>query len=103
VQGETVVWTAEAEDSDSDGILYKFQLNGRDMTRWSGSPSWKWSTAGLADGEYRVRVLIRDGNHAPESSYDGSLDSTFTLISEIDQQIEELMKKRSGKSQVISG
>lgn len=103
VQGETVVWTAEAEDGDSDGILYKFQLNGRDMTRWSGSPSWKWSTAGLADGEYRVRVLIRDGNHAPESSYDGSLDSTFTLISEIDQQIEELMKKRSGKSQVISG
>jgi len=68
------------------------------MNRWSESASWKWSTSGLADGDYRVRVLIRDGNHAPESSYDGSLDSKFTLISEIDRQIDELMKKRSGKA-----
>jgi len=98
VQGETIVWTAEAKDDDADTILYKFQLNGRDMTRWSESPSWRWSTRGLADGGYRVRVLVRDGNHAPESSYDGSLDTQFTLISEIDQQIDELMKKRSAKA-----
>ena len=97
VQGETIVWTAEAKDEDADKIFYKFQLNGRDMNRWSESASWKWSTSGLADGDYRIRVLIRDGNHAPESSYDGSLDSKFTLISEIDRQIDELMKKRSGK------
>ncbi len=97
-QGETIVWSAQAEDGDKGKIFYKFQLNGRDMTRWSETSSWKWSSKGLSVGDYRVRVLVRDGNHAPESSFDGSLDATFSLISEIDQQIDELMKKRSGKT-----
>jgi hypothetical protein len=93
VQGATVSWTAEARDPEGDKILYKFQLNGRDMGRWSESAVWKWSSRDLAAGDYKIRVLARDGRHASEDSFDSSKDMTFSLITEIDQQIDELMKK----------
>ena len=95
VQGATVIWKAEAQDPEGDKILYKFQLNGRDMGRWSESASWKWSSKDLPAGDYKIRVLARDGNHASEDSFDSSMDAVFSLISEIDQQIDQLMKKRS--------
>jgi len=95
VQGVTVVWKAEAQDPDGDKILYKFQLGGRDMGRWSESASWKWSTRDLPPGDYKIRVLARDDKHAPESSFDSSKDAVFSLISEIDLQINQLMNKRS--------
>src|SRR5690606_20735916 len=59
VPGETIVWKAEARDPDNDPILYKFQLEGRDMVRWSESNSWSWSTRGLAADNYRITVLVR--------------------------------------------
>ena len=95
VQGATVIWKAEAQDAEGDSILYKFQLNGRDMSRWSELSSWKWSSKDLAAGDYKIRVLARDGKHASEDSFDSSMDAVFSLISEIDQQIDQLMKKRS--------
>ncbi|MDD4653339.1 MAG: DUF1616 domain-containing protein [Methanothrix sp.] len=94
-QGVTVNWTAEAQDPDGDRILYKFQLNGRDVGRWSESADWRWSTTSLSPGDYRIRVLARDGKHAPENSFDSSREAVFSLISEIDQQINQLMNKRS--------
>ncbi len=94
-QGVTVIWKAEAYDPEGDKILYKFQLGGRDMGRWSESASWKWSTKDLAPGDYKIRVMARDGKHAPENSFDSSRDAAFSLISEIDQQINRLMNKRS--------
>jgi hypothetical protein len=100
VQGVTVVWKAEAYDPDGDKIFYKFQQSGRDMGRWSESASWKWSTRDLAPGDYKIRVLARDGKHAPESSFDSSKDAVFSLISEIDQQINQLMNKRSKDASV---
>lgn len=93
-QGASVTWTAQAQDPDGDPIFYKFQLDGRDMTGWSGSPTWTWSSGGHSIGNHRIRALARDGLHAPESSYDSSRDSTFSLVSEIDMQIERLQKNR---------
>ncbi|MDD4446163.1 MAG: DUF1616 domain-containing protein [Methanothrix sp.] len=100
VQGVTVVWKAEAYDPEGDKIFYKFQLGGRDMGRWSESASWKWSTRDLAPGDYKIRVLARDDKHAPESSFDSSKEAVFSLISEIDQQINQLMNKRSKDASV---
>ena len=102
VQGATVIWTAKAYDPEGDKILYKFQLNGRDMGRWSELASWKWSSRDLAPGDYKIRVLARDGKHASENSFDSSIDAVFTLISEIDQQIDQLMKKKSSNIRVDS-
>jgi hypothetical protein len=100
VQGVTVVWKAEAYDPDGDRVLYKFQLGGRDMGRWSESASWRWSTKDLPPGDYKIRVMARDGKHAPESSFDSSKDAVFSLISEIDQQINQLMNRRSKDASV---
>jgi len=101
-QGATVIWKAEALDPEGDKVLYKFQLNGRDMGRWSESSSWKWSTRDLAPGDYKIRVLARDGKHASEDAFDSSMDAAFSIVSEIDQQIDQLMKKKStGTSQVL--
>ena len=102
VQGTTVIWTAKAQDPEGDKILYKFQLNGRDMGRWSELASWKWSSRDLAPGDYKIRVLARDGKHASEDSFDSSMDAVFSLISEIDQQIDQLMKKKSSDIRVAS-
>jgi len=88
-----VVWKATAQDPDGDRISYKFQVNGQDKTRWSESATWKWSTKGLYPGDYRIRVLARDGMHASEDSFDSSREAIFSLISEIDQEIADLQKK----------
>jgi len=92
-QGATVAWTAGAADREGDQIFYKFLLNGREMTGWSASPTWQWSSGGQAPGDYRVRVLVRDGMHSPEGSFDDYKESSFTLLSEIDLQIENLQRK----------
>ncbi len=87
-----------ALDSDGDPVLYKFQVNGRDMNRWSESDSWRWSTKDLPAGDYKIRVLARDGRHAPEDSFDSALETAFALTTEIDQQIDLLMNQRGTKS-----
>ena len=95
VQGVAVIWKAKASDPDGDKIQYKFLLNGRAASRWSESDSWKWTTDNeLPAGTYRVSVLARDGKHASEDSFDTSLDRTFTITTEIDLQIDQLMKQR---------
>lgn len=98
VQGESITWKAEAADPDNDPIFYKFQLGGKDMVRWSESNSWSWSTRGLAAGDYRITVLARDGRHESEYSFDSSLERSFRLNTAIDQQIEDLMLRRSSKA-----
>ena len=92
-QGATVNWTAGAADREGDQIFYKFLVNGRDMTGWLPSSTWMWSTAGLGQGDYRIRAMVRDGGHAQESSFDDYMDSSFSLISEIDLQIERLQRR----------
>ena len=99
VQGVTVIWKAKASDPDGDKIQYKFLLNDRAVSRWSLSDSWKWITnSELSAGAYRVSVLARDGKHASEDSFDTSLDKSFTITTEIDQQIDQLMKQRKTES-----
>ena len=98
VQGATVLWKAGALDPDGDPVLYKFQVNGRDMNRWSESDSWRWSTKDLPAGDYKIRVLARDGRHAAEDSFDSTLETAFALTTEIDQQIDLLMNQRVAKS-----
>lgn len=92
-QGAAVTWTAGAADREGDRIFYKFLLNGRDMTGWSASSTWKWSSSGQGIGEHKIRAMVRDGLHAPENSFDDYMDSTFSLISDIDLQIETLQGK----------
>jgi len=102
-QGVTITWKAEATDPESDPILYRFLQDGKAVTGWSESNSWIWSTAEVPASKYRIQVQIRDGKHAQENSFDRSVEQSFTLISEIDQQIEQLMKKRSSDAKSKEG
>ena len=77
--GKSIVWTANATDPDGDVISYKFLLNDKAMTDWSASNSWTWNTSSVASGDYRIKVLIRDGKHASEDSFDASKEVTFTM------------------------
>jgi hypothetical protein len=77
--GSTVVWTAAAADPDRDTIFYKFWLRGpstgnawKVVRDWSTSPSWTWSTGPGDGGLYDVYVYVRDGKHAPATSYDSA-------------------------------
>ena len=94
VKGSAILWRAEAIDPDNDPILYKFQVGGKDMGRWSESSSWNWSTGGLAAGDYKIAVMARDGCHSSEYSFDSSLMESFSLNTAIDQQIDQLMSQR---------
>ena len=102
-QGVTITWKAEASDPEGDPVQYRFLQDGKAMTGWSESNSWIWSTAEVPASKYRIQVQIRDGKHAPENSFDRSVEQSFTLISEIDQQIEQLMKKRSSDAKSKEG
>jgi hypothetical protein len=80
VSGKSIVWVASAADTDGDMILYRFMLDDKVTANWSTSSSWTWNTSTLAPGDYRIRVLIRDGKHATEDSFDDSKEATFTLL-----------------------
>jgi hypothetical protein len=97
-KGAVITWNAIAVDPDGDEIAYKFLANENEVREWSSSNSWVWDTSSTTPGEYRIKVLARDGNHASEDSFDSSMDAVFSLISEIDQQIDQLMKKRSAEA-----
>jgi uncharacterized membrane protein len=79
--GAHVTWTAGASDPEGDLILYRFLVNGKAATDWSGSSSWAWNTADMPEGDYRIRVEVRDGQHADEDMADSSMDFTFALES----------------------
>jgi len=78
--GKSIVWTANATDPDKDRIFYRFLLNDKAMTDWADSNSWTWNTSSVSPGDYRIKVLIRDGKHASEDSFDDSKEVTFALI-----------------------
>lgn len=97
--GVIVTWTAAADDPDGDPISYLFLLNGLAVTRWSLSPSWSWDTTTLSEGDYRMEVRVRDGNHAGPDGFDSSKEAVFMVTSVIDQQIDQLMAARTSQNQ----
>jgi hypothetical protein len=75
--GTTIKWTASATDPDGDTLYYQFRLKGPATSNswaikrdWSTARRWTWYTTASDVGESDVSVRIRDGHHAPASSYD---------------------------------
>jgi len=77
--GIPVTWTAQAEDSDGDPLLYKFFLNGQPVADWSGSGEWTWDTAVAPAGNYQAEVWVRDDRHAGPDSFDDSRTAQFAI------------------------
>lgn len=74
--GTTVVWTVSVS-THADGVSYRFFLNGRPITGWSGSPSWTWYTSGIPAGEYNVSVCVRGSNN---TDCEDTAWSLYTLL-----------------------
>ncbi|NLH22462.1 MAG: hypothetical protein GX463_09895, partial [Methanothrix sp.] len=79
--GTAIFWRAKATDHEGDRLFYKFLVSGREANNWSRIGSWIWPTSGLSPGNYEISVLVRDGNHASESSFDHMINSSFALTS----------------------
>ena len=75
--GSIVTWTAQANDAESDPILYRFFLNGLPTTDWQSSNQWTWTAA---EGEAQVEVQVRDGKHAEQDGFDDRKSATFIVL-----------------------
>ena len=71
--GTVIKWIAEAEDKDDDVLYYRFQLKvpsgglWAEAQDWSSQNWWDWSPS--ENGNYKVRVSVRDGHHSESDDY----------------------------------
>lgn len=79
--GASIIWTAEAYDSEDDPILYRFLLNDIPAQDWSLNRSWNWETRDFNVGDNKVEVRIRDGTHSGPEGFDDRLRMDFVLSS----------------------
>ena len=77
--GTAITWTATANDTEGDTILYQFLVNGSDRTGWTEKGAWTWTPADSEAGTSEVEVLIRDGKHAGPEGYDDSKSAMYTV------------------------
>ena len=75
--GTTITWTASATDPDGDTLYYRFWIKGPStgdswtiMQDWSTANTRTWHTSSADIGDTDISVWIRDGHHAPISSFD---------------------------------
>jgi len=86
VAGSSVTWTARATDPDGDALLYKFWLKGpstswawREMTGWTASNRWTWSTTLSDVGTSQICVSVKDGYHAGPDGSNSYLIRDYTV------------------------
>ena len=79
VVGTDILWTADAEDSEGDQILYKFFLNDHHATEWTTDNIWAWKTNMANVGDNKIEVQVRDGKHAGRDGFDDYRDASFTI------------------------
>ncbi|MFA6371357.1 MAG: transglutaminase domain-containing protein [Methanothrix sp.] len=77
--GTSVTWTASAYDPDNDSLLYRFLLNGRNATDWTGDNVWIWTSTEKDAGTNRIEVQVRDGKHAGANACDDSAAADFRI------------------------
>ena len=87
--GSIIMWTASATDPDGDPIQYRFWLKGPSTANawvekrgWSTVNTWSWTTTNADVGANQVNVWVRDGNHAPASSYDSFKIADFAITAQ---------------------
>lgn len=71
--GTYITWTAEALDSNTKSLTYKFLINGSDMTNWISENRWTWDTKGKT-GCWNVEVRVRN-----EAGFESNNSSKFIL------------------------
>ena len=79
VAGTSIIWTASAYDPENDSLLFRFLLNGRPATDWTGDNVWSWTSSEKDAGANRIEVQVRDGKHAGTNACDDSAAADFRI------------------------
>ena len=88
--GESIIFTARANDADGDLIYYQFWQNGpatggvwRIVRPWGVTDIWMKSTSSSDIGSNQFRVWVRDGRpgHADENNFDDEEVISFLITS----------------------
>jgi len=79
VAGETITWTTMASDPENDQLLYKFRMNGADITGWTTLGTWSWNSTEAKVGSNWVEVWLRDGKHAGPEGFDDRKTAGFEI------------------------
>jgi hypothetical protein len=82
--GDSIKWTARAQDPNSDPLVYKFSIsNSRgqwlDGSSWISDNTWVWNTNSDDIGSFLVKVDVRDRYHAGSGGSDASISSYYTI------------------------
>ncbi len=77
--GTSITWTASAYDPENDSLLYRFLLNGRNATDWTGDNVWSWASTEKDAGTNRIEVQVRDDKHAGTNACDDSAAADFRI------------------------
>ncbi|MDD1742629.1 MAG: hypothetical protein LUQ47_04770, partial [Methanotrichaceae archaeon] len=75
-----IIWTAEANDSDNDQILYRFFLNGYPVSKWVKENKWIWMTNDTHVGNNTIEVRVKDEEHSDPDRFDNNKTTSFTII-----------------------
>jgi tetratricopeptide (TPR) repeat protein len=86
VAGESIVWTATAEDPESDRLYYKFFQKGPSnvdllpQTGWTTNNKWIWSTTEADIGKNEIQVCVKDDRHSVDPlKGDDSIIKSYTI------------------------
>jgi hypothetical protein len=80
VVGSAILWRADAIDPEGDPLWYRFLLNDQAMTDWTEDNSWVWDTEGYSPGNYKVSVLVKEGNREAGETSEISDAANFILM-----------------------
>jgi hypothetical protein len=102
--GYAVTWSAQAQDTEGDPLLYQFWINGPETggtwmatTNWTALNSWTWRTSPADVGNSVIVVRVRDGLHSSPDDWDDLVSTEFQVDSKTSGKVPELISLRSDK------
>jgi len=103
---KVVNWVAD--DPNGDRLEFDLFLRGEGESRWRPlaervpDQAHAFGTAGLPDGEYRLKVIASDRRSNPDASaLDDSLDSNSFLVDNTPPKVSTLRVERAGPERLL--
>ena len=83
--GTPIIWTAQANDSESDPISYRFLVNGTPVTDWQSENLWTWTA--MQPGTSQISVQAKDSLHEGPQGEGGNMGREFPIIVPVAESI----------------
>ena len=83
--GTPIIWTAQANDFESDPISYRFLVNGTPVTDWQSENLWTWTA--MQPGTSQISVQAKDSLHEGPQGEGGNMSREFPIIVPVAESI----------------